>query len=91
MTKTLPIGQILRPLLRPAHAEQTGSRTPGAGRVARRHLLIAIDAHATTEQASVEFVTAAAVFSTCSVSGLSVGFERGRCNRKRRRQVHHFQ
>jgi hypothetical protein len=91
MTKTLPIGQILRPLLRPAHAEQTGSRTPRAGRAALRHSLIAIDAYATTDQASFEFVTAAAVFSTCSGSGPSVGFERGRCNRKRRRQVRHFQ
>jgi hypothetical protein len=91
MTKTLHIGQILPPLLRPTHAARTGSRTPGAGRVALRCLLMAIDANAAPDQASFDLVTAAAVFSTGSVSGPDAAFERGRCNRKRKRQVHQFQ
>jgi hypothetical protein len=91
MTNTLRIRQTRPPLLRPTHAARSGSRTHGAGRVTPRCLLIAIDANAAPDQASFHLVTAAAVFSTCSMPGTGVAFERRRCNRTQKRQVRQLQ
>ena len=91
MTKTLRIRRILPPLLRPSHAARTGSPTAGAGCVALRCLLTAIDANSAPDQANFAFVTVAADFSTASVSGPDEVFERGRCIRRWRRQGHQLQ
>jgi hypothetical protein len=91
MTKTLRIGRVLPPLLRPGHAARTGSPTAGAGCVALRCLLTAIDANSAPDQANFAFVTVAADFSTASVSGPDEVFERGRCIRRWRREGHQLQ
>jgi len=87
MTNILRAGQIAPPLLQPTLAARTGSRTPGVGRVVLGHLLEAPDANATLAETNFEFVTGAAVFSTCLVSGPDLDFERRRFNRRRKRQV----
>ena len=91
MTNILHAGQIAPPLLRPTLAAPTGYRTPGAGRVALGYLLKTPDANASLAQTSFEFVAGAAIFSTCPVSGPDGVFERGRCNRTRKRQLHQIQ
>ena len=91
MTKTLRIRRILPPLLRPSHAARTGSPMAGAGCVALRCLLTAIDANSAPDQANFAFVTVAADFSTASVSGPDEVFERGRCIRRWRREGHQLQ
>jgi len=91
MTKTLRIGQILPPLLRPSHAARTGSPTAVAGCVSLRCLPTANEANSVPGQVSNAFVTVAADFSSGSVSGPDAVFERGRCIRRWRRQVHQLQ
>jgi hypothetical protein len=91
MTNILRAGQIAPPLLQPTLAARTGSRTLCAGRIALGYSLKAPYANATLAETSFEFVTGAAVFSTCPVSGPDVVFERRRCDRRRKRQVQKIQ
>jgi hypothetical protein len=87
MTNVLRAGQTAPPLLRLTLAARTGSRTLGAGRVALGYALKTPDANASLAQTSFGFVTGTAIFSTCPVSGPDLAFERGRCNRRRKRRM----
>jgi hypothetical protein len=91
MTKTLGIGQIPPPLLRPAHGAGTGPRRVGVGHVGPGYLPLAVDANVIPPQASFEFATAAGVFSTRSASRLDAAFERRHCNGRLKQPVHQFQ